>query len=232
MPPQYKSTLLAHSLDECTPDQKAYIAFKLAEKTAKEHAIARFLDGLENYVTAAIALSTLFILLNPGANHYTTQWYQGIKWLHWQEAKVEEVKSSEGETVFPIEGRSLSTANLTSPFGAQEGFRKAPHAGVDFGVPVGTPALAPESGAISKVWEQPEGGGRIVEFIPDSDPTKTVKFLHLHTQDVQQGQRVKAGDRIGTTGNTGFSTGPHLDIRIQQNGQWIDPMPYLNSLEK
>lgn len=230
MPPQYKSALLAHSLDECSPDQKAYIALRLAEKTAREFAIARFLDGLENCATAAIALGTLFILLNPGANHFTTQWYQGIKWLHWQEARAAEVKPT--ETVFPVQGRSLATANLTSPFGAQEGFRKEPHAGVDFGLPVGTPVLAPEAGVIARVWEQTGRGGKVVEFVPDSDSTKTIKFLHLSAQDVREGQRVKAGDRIGATGNTGFSTGPHLDIRIQKNGQWINPMPYLQSLGK
>lgn len=44
---------------------------------------------------------------------------------------------------------------------------------------------------------------------------------------VEDGQEVKAGDKIGYAGSTGRSTGPHLHYEVIKNGKNLDPMKYL-----
>ena len=54
----------------------------------------------------------------------------------------------------------------------------------------------------------------------------TARFLHLSDTGVKPGQTVKAGERIGATGNTGRSTAPHLHYELDRNGRMIDPVDY------
>lgn len=66
-------------------------------------------------------------------------------------------------------------------------------------------------------------------------------YAHLSRQDVKIGQKIKAGQVIGRTGNTGFSTGPHLHFGWRQKGWdknynngyagYADPLPYLRAID-
>ena len=49
-------------------------------------------------------------------------------------------------------------------------------------------------------------------------------YLHLSRFAVKQGQRVTQGQVIAYSGNTGASTGPHLDYRLKKNGKYINPL--------
>ena len=51
--------------------------------------------------------------------------------------------------------------------------------------------------------------------------------MHLSKINVKKGDTVAAGDKIGEVGNTGISTGPHLDFRICVNGVYVNPMDYM-----
>ncbi len=53
-------------------------------------------------------------------------------------------------------------------------------------------------------------------------------YMHFKTRLVSEGDKVKAGDPIGTIGSTGRSTGPHLHFEIRLNGKHTDPENYLS----
>lgn len=244
-PPSNKPPTIAYlqnSLEYCSDDKRVEIAYKLARWEMLYRAFQAITSGAETWLTTAAIASTLAVLTVPGINYHSTKWFQSIEWLKVPPdavqavqdvaADVVEAVAPSNKTAFVIQGQTLDTARITSEFGAQESFRDGPHAGVDFGLPEGTPIVAPENGTIKRVFDQPDGGGKVVEFIPDSDKSLTVKFLHLSSQDVTEGQQVKAGDVIAKSGNTGRSTGPHLDVRVEKDGAWIDPMPYLQGLGK
>ena len=58
-------------------------------------------------------------------------------------------------------------------------------------------------------------------------------YAHLDKVLVQPGQEIKKGDKIGLSGNTGNSSGPHLHYEVRNNerysaGKDVDPMPFIN----
>ncbi len=108
---------------------------------------------------------------------------------------------------------------ITQPFGstafARVAYRTRFHNGIDYGMPVGTPILAAASGRVFAVGcnGRFQYGKYIV--IQHRDNFFTL-YGHLSRQLVSVGQQVEKGDFIGYSGNTGFSTGPHLHLGVYQ----------------
>lgn len=99
--------------------------------------------------------------------------------------------------------------------------RISPHCGVDFAVPVGTPVLAVGDGevVVSK------NGGAAGNYVTiRHDRQYMTRYMHLKKLLVKPGQRVKRGDRIALSGNTGRSTGPHLHFEVWINQQAVNPL--------
>jgi murein DD-endopeptidase MepM/ murein hydrolase activator NlpD len=132
---------------------------------------------------------------------------------------------------YTADGKALQKSFLRSPlkFGAAvtSHFSKArfhpilkryrPHMGTDYGAPVGTPVQTIGSGRV--VFAGRKGGeGNIVQ-IAHTNGYETM-YLHLSRMYVRPGEHVEIGKTIGLVGSTGLSTGPHLDFRIMQRGQY------------
>ncbi len=98
------------------------------------------------------------------------------------------------------------------------------HNGVDIATPVGTPVYSPSSGFVTDVSESDIGGKRIV--VSDGMGVEYI-FLHLSKQLVIQGAPVSKASLIAQVGATGRVTGAHLHFSVKQNGQYIDPTPYI-----
>lgn len=104
---------------------------------------------------------------------------------------------------------------------------------VDLAAPPGTPVLAARDGVVMQVetgHRQAGGGTRSGNFVRllHRDGTMTV-YAHLQPGGVlvAPGRQVRAGDRIGLSGNTGFTTGPHLHFAVQVNrGMRIESLPF------
>ena len=100
-----------------------------------------------------------------------------------------------------------------------------PHGGVDFGVSEGTPVYAVKDGQVSALSD-PSGFGNYASL--DQADGKTSIYGHLSRLQVGSGQKVRAGDVIGYSGNSGNSTGPHLHFEMRDGANKIDPLNYLN----
>ncbi|MDX7999465.1 murein DD-endopeptidase MepM [Xenorhabdus sp. Reich] len=95
------------------------------------------------------------------------------------------------------------------------------HKGVDFAMPVGTPVLAVGDGEVivSKF------DGAAGNFIAIRHGRQyTTRYMHLRKLLVKPGQKVKRGERIALSGNTGRSTGPHLHFEFWDNQQPVNPL--------
>lgn len=119
-----------------------------------------------------------------------------------------------------------STPRISSPFNPRRLHpvtrRVAPHKGVDFGLPIGTPIIAPADGVVEHVAYQANGAGRYIKLRHGGQYTTV--YMHLSKPLVRPGQNVKKGERIALSGNTGRSTGPHLHYEFHINGHPVNPM--------
>lgn len=105
-------------------------------------------------------------------------------------------------------------------------YKNRPHSGIDYGCPTGTPILASNDGVIKYSAYDPTGYGKYI-IIQHDDGNATL-YAHLSSREVSEGQTVRQGDIIGYSGQTGYSTGPHLHFEARK--QWnsysshFDPM--------
>ena len=88
---------------------------------------------------------------------------------------------------------------------------------MDFKAPVGTPVYMPWAGTVKRVnWNWKYNGNCLEISTPDG---KLVRFLHLQELDgsLKAGMKVKAGQRIADSGNTGRSFAPHLHYELRSS---------------
>jgi hypothetical protein len=97
------------------------------------------------------------------------------------------------------------------------------HTGVDFAAARGTPVYATAPGRVSFLgWRG--GYGRVVEIAHGSETTTLYAHLSAVPDGLAQGDRVAAGDLIGSVGATGTATGPNLHYEVRVNGRPTDPL--------
>lgn len=142
----------------------------------------------------------------------------------------QEASTSATSTLAPSGGGQLmwpATGPITSGFG----WRIHPifgtrmfHTGIDIGVPMGTPVLAADAGRVVYAGAM-SGYGNVVMI--DHGGGLATLYGHLSAFSVANGQAVARGQRVASSGCTGYCTGPHLHFEVRVNGAPVDPMPYL-----
>lgn len=116
------------------------------------------------------------------------------------------LSSDYGERVHPISGR------------VQE------HDGVDVAMPMRTPVRAAGDGEV-KFSGELGGYGRVV-IIEHANGFSTL-YGHNDENSVEIGQKIRSGEVVGYSGNTGLSTGPHLHFEVRKDGKPINPESYI-----
>ncbi len=100
------------------------------------------------------------------------------------------------------------------------------HQGVDFKCPIGTPVKAPFDVTVSRVNWSTRRNGNCLDL---SGPGGVhVLFLHLDkmAEGIRPGRKVKQGEIVAYSGNTGRSTAPHLHYQLQKGRRVIDPFKH------
>ena len=127
------------------------------------------------------------------------------------------------------------TVTQTYPVSATHRTRDSMHA-VDFAMPVGTDVVAARDGIVFDVASKNFQGGpdaedyadlaNLVRILHDDGTYAVYAHLNWNTIRVSPGDRVEAGQYIADSGNTGWSSGPHLHFAVQRNmGLRVDSLP-------
>ena len=118
---------------------------------------------------------------------------------------------------------------ITGVYGSQRilnGKPRRPHYGIDFHAPEGTPVKAMMNGEVTLAEDDMYFTGGTIIF----DHGHGVSTLYMHMKDinVKVGQKIKQGQIVGTLGQSGRATGPHLDIRLNWFEVKLDPATILD----
>ena len=122
---------------------------------------------------------------------------------------------------FPIDGKVIISSHFNPNRKHPVTGKVRPHNGTDFAVRVGTPIVSPADGIVEIAKYSRSAGYYIVMRHHNSYSTV---YMHLSKLLVKPGQRVKIGQTIARSGNTGISTGPHLHYELRRNGRAVNAM--------
>ncbi|MDR2036724.1 MAG: M23 family metallopeptidase [Bacteroidales bacterium] len=108
------------------------------------------------------------------------------------------------------------------------------HKGMDFTAPIGTDIYATGDGVVVQSYAIGDGSGVPTgvsagfgnRIVIDHGYGYQTLYAHMDKLEVKKGQKVKRGQVIGTVGNSGVSTGPHLHYEIHKNGKPVNPIHY------
>lgn len=180
-------------------------------------AIANGEKRREAAVVAAAARATLERAKAEAAAATSGQWQE------WMGERAPVVPETMVPGTTPSGGGFSLPANgvFTSGFGSRWGTM---HRGIDIAAPIGSPIYAVADGTVIEAG--PAQGFGLWVRIRHDDGTISI-YGHMYDFFVSQGERVPAGMQIARIGNRGDSTGPHLHFEIVQNGQHVDPQPWL-----
>ncbi|MDQ3036162.1 MAG: peptidoglycan DD-metalloendopeptidase family protein [Myxococcota bacterium] len=147
----------------------------------------------------------------------------------------EEAEDAPAEEVDPDLGTLSSALTTTGSFqlpfpcgqvwAGQTRTNHSPVSSIDFNRAndIGDSVVAAAAGTVTRVGnEGSRSYGRWIEI--DHGNGYRTRYAHLHSQVVGTGQRVARGQRIGTVGDTGGSSGPHLHYELRRNGVAIRPV--------
>ena len=173
------------------------------ELNAADHVFA----GLENDLDMLVRQTEL-----------QKQSYDEIIDILQEEAKIRDCTPS----IRPLKGGFLSSrfGRRMDPFTG----RITRHRGVDYFARTGTPVTSTADGVITMAKKN--GSMGLTIEVNHGNGFKT-RYAHLAKMHVRRGQRIKRGETIGSVGNTGRSTGPHLHYEVIFRKQHRDPLHYI-----
>ena len=135
---------------------------------------------------------------------------------HWRDDN-----NTDSSFIQPADGRLSSRFGLRRIF---NGAPRAPHSGLDFAVPRGAPIMAAAGGRVLAIDDYFFNGKTV--FVDHGNGLISM-YCHLDRSDVQAGDPVSQGQRVGLSGMTGRASGPHLHWGMVLNGAMVDPALFI-----
>ena len=129
----------------------------------------------------------------------------------------------------------IANGKITTPYGKKgKMWKSGYHTGVDFAVKEGTDIIAAVDGVVQAGnWGSAYGKQVIVKAKVNGKDVWMI-YAHCSKTFVKAGAKVKKGQHIAESGNTGNSTGPHLHFEVRDGARWatskdINPQPVLDA---
>jgi murein DD-endopeptidase MepM/ murein hydrolase activator NlpD len=227
----YAAALVAQMRTQALPDHGTALAFGSRTVDAVATRIGMIRDGVPAIprVTAALGWAALpavlaaSVLLQPA--------------LAWRLDDAAPAARPAPATPAGLAGpphwqAPMERLRVSAFFGILHGPTGRLHRGMDFAAPAGTRIAAPADGVVIASTNRYAGEDKWGELviIEHAGGLRSL-YAHMDKRMVKQGERVAAGQQIGTSGASGKATGPHLHMEVSRNGDNIDPQVLLGNLE-
>lgn len=146
-------------------------------------------------------------------------------------AKDKEKMTSAIPAIWPIDRKALHN-NHIGAFNPRRFHpilkRIRPHNGVDFGCDRGTPIYATGDAVVERANRSGYNGGFGRQVVLNHGFGYKTRYAHMQEVTVNRGDTIRRGQQIGTVGNTGRSTSPHLHYEVIYKGRPVNPINYFN----
>lgn len=153
------------------------------------------------------------------------------------EIKAEESSAETGQTAAQVMSLFSDTESITVPahgeISSLFGYRTDPisgayklHSALDIAVNEGTKVSAAWDGIVTQSGFDATAGNYV--WMVHKNGCETL-YCHCSKIIVKEGDVIRAGETLALSGNTGYSTGPHLHFGIKKDGEMVDPLKYLNA---
>ena len=126
-----------------------------------------------------------------------------------------------GDFVTPVQAKATKSFGMTRMFNEE---LTSTHRGTDFPINEGSPVVVSNSGTVVLASELFYEGNCV---IVDHGQRFFTIYMHLSKIGVKVGDKLRKGERLGLSGQTGRVTGPHLHLGVRWNGAYLDPMKLL-----
>ena len=180
------------------------IANEITEEIVDSNAINETINTEDTNVVGGIGGAETNEVIEENAEEEKSQ----------SELDIEYIKANYSFIV-PVKG------TVTSRYGTREATEvvSANHQGIDIGAAQGTAIYASMEGTVTVASEEGEYG----KHIDITNGDVLTRYAHCSKLLVEEGQKVKQGDKIAEVGSTGNSTGPHLHFEIRRDNRVINP---------
>ncbi len=214
------------------PYQSSYRALVPLPATTKTGAFtvtATFADKKTESLTSAV-LPTAFTIINlpvpPKLNQTPTQLVTSLAATN---KSINAIVAQPTQKLYFAEPFGLPLAdnrNIGSKYGEvrKTGSEEIRHLGVDFTAKTGTKVYAINAGVVSKSYLDTTYGNTV---IVDHGFGINTLYMHLNERNVKEGDVIKKGALVGTVGETGYASGPHLHLSLKINGTSVDPLRFI-----
>ena len=161
------------------------------------------------------------IYANAEESEEKIQYQEAVSAISSQDPYIKYINDNNIKFVMPTKG------TISSRFGEREVIFSdidSYHTGIDIANKKGTDIVASTDGKVTKVSSNKYNGN----FVEITNQKIVTKYIHMDSISIKQEAIVKAGDKIGKMGESGYATGPHLHFEVVIDGTKIDPAKVLN----
>ncbi len=174
------------------------------------------------------------LIIPPVDTSDSTEWL--VKLNEKKEAERQRALAEAAKRRAQVAARSTTTSRVAGGFSRAAGMNftvpivhsgisrglSSYHMGIDYRADTGTPVKAAQDGRVIETtggW----AGGFGISVLVDHGGGLTTRYAHLSKTAIGAGQTVAQGQVVGYSGNTGYSTGPHLHFETRSNGRAVHP---------
>ena len=224
---EYKNNIVTRVLK----DNKPYLLFGIPYHSSPGMNTFEFKSDNMNKIINLSIRKKHFTTQNININKYRKKTKEELERIYKEKEEIQKAKNIRYDNFPDFNFITPTNGIVTGVYGTQRyynGVKGRYHNGHDIAADIGTPIFSPSKGKIMLTGNYYYNG----KFVMINHGNNLISiFLHMNQINVSKGSIVEKGEIIGTVGNTGLSTGPHLHWSVMLNNVYVDPIEFIKKVK-